>query len=311
MIAIGFDFMPASQYSNKKISGWLAVNKPPGISSTSVVNLAKRVFKSKKAGHAGTLDKPASGLLAIAFGEATKTIPFITDSFKGYRFVVNLGASTDTDDATGTIIDQTGIIPSEQQILEGLEEFKGVILQTPPRYSSVKIDGQRAYQLAVKGKEVEIKPRPLTVRRLEFKGWVSENQIELEMDCSKGGYVRAIARDLGANLGCLAHVDNLTRLWSGPFDISDSLPFAKLTETTPDTQLLDWLLPLELGFHALPEITCSLSQANGIRNGMSASFPDSLIKDNSEVWVSWNNCAIAWGHIVDHVFHPKRIILQD
>lgn len=311
MIAIGFDFMPASEHSSKKVSGWLVVNKPPGITSTGVVNLAKRVFKSKKAGHAGTLDKPASGLLAIAFGEATKTIPFITDSFKGYRFVVNLGASTDTDDATGTIIDQTGLIPSEKQILEGLEEFKGVILQTPPRYSSVKIDGQRAYQLAVKGKEVKIKPRSLMVQRLEFMGWVSENQIELEMDCGKGGYVRSIARDLGANLGCLAHVDNLTRLWSGPFDISDSLPYTKLIEKAPDTQPHDWLLPLELGFHALPEIPCSLSQANGIRNGMPASFPESQIKNNSDVWVSWNKRAIAWGHIVDHLFHPKRIILQD
>lgn len=311
MIAKSCNLMPPNLNSKNKISGWLSVNKPPGINSTSVVNISKRVFNAKKAGHAGTLDKPASGILAIAFGEATKTIPFITNSFKGYRFLVNLGAATDTDDATGQIIHQTSIIPSESAILEGLEEFRGEIFQIPPRYSSVKIDGRRAYQLAVKGEEVEIKPRQLTVSRLEFKGWVSENQIELEMDCSKGGYVRSIARDLGERLGCLAHVDNLTRLWSGPFQISDALPLSHLTELSPDARPCDWLLPLEKGFHSLPEIISSPAQAEWIRNGRPTTFPDTEVADNTPVWVSSERKAIAWGHFVNNIFYPKRIILQD
>ena len=302
--------MSQSHKTANNISGWLPINKPPGITSTSVVNIAKRVFKVKKAGHAGTLDKPASGILAIAFGEATKTIPFITNSFKGYRFVVNLGASTDTDDATGTIINQTGSIPSEQEILAGLEAFRGDICQIPPRYSSVKIDGRRAYQLAVKGQEVAIKSRPLTVRKLAFMGWVSENQIELEMDCSKGGYVRSIARDLGKNLGCLAHVDSLTRIWSGPFSIADALPLAQFTDTSLHAHPLDWLLPLEIGFNSLPEIKCNSSQSDGIRNGMTASFPEIPLEDNTEVWVSLDSKAIAWGLIENSIFYPKRVIHQ-
>ena len=310
MIAKSCNLMPQSHSTNSIISGWLSVNKPPGITSTSVVNLAKRVFKSKKAGHAGTLDKPASGILAIAFGEATKTMPFITNSFKGYRFVVNLGAATDTDDASGQIINQTNLTPSEKEILEGLKAFRGDIFQIPPRFSSVKIDGQRAYKLAVRGQEIEMKPRQLTVRRLELKGWVSENQIELEMDCSKGGYVRSIARDLGESLGCLAHVDSLIRIWSGPFQISNALPFAQLAEISPHTQPLDWLLPLEKGFHSLPEIKCSPAHADGIRNGMPAAFPEIDLDDNSEVWVSLDSKAIAWGLFVNNTFHPKRIIHQ-
>ncbi len=303
--------MPPNQNTKNNISGWLSINKPPGITSTSVVNISKKVFNAKKAGHAGILDKPASGILAIAFGEATKTIPFITNSFKGYRFVVNLGATTDTDDATGQIINQTSFVPSERVILDCLEEFRGDIFQIPPRYSSVKIAGRRAYQLAVKGQEVEIKPRPLTVRRLEFKGWISENQIELEMDCSKGGYVRSIARDLGESLGCLAHVDSLTRIWSGPFKISDALPFSHLTEISSPTQPLDWLLPLELGFHSLPEIKCSVvEEADWIRHGFPVCFPEIPFEDNTEVWVSWKDKAIAWGLYMENLFKPKRIIQQ-
>ena len=303
--------MVSNHITHNKISGWLAVNKPPGITSTSIVNICKKIFKSKKAGHAGTLDKPASGILAIAFGEATKTIPFITNSYKGYRFVVNLGATTDTDDATGQLIAQTNFIPSEKSILESLESFRGNIFQVPPRYSSVKIDGQRAYKLAVRGQKVEMKPRPLTVRRLEFKGWVSKNQIELEMDCSKGGYVRSIARDLGKRLGCLAHVDRLTRIWSGPFQIADALPFAQLTEISPEAKPLEWLIPLEIGFHSLPEVKCSFSQAKDIRNGMPAFFPDMKLENNTEVWVSLDSKAIAWGLFIRNIFHPKRIIHQD
>ncbi len=302
--------MPSNHNTKNKVSGWLVVNKSPGITSNRVVNISKKIFKSKKAGHAGTLDKPASGILAVAIGEATKTIPFVTNSFKGYRFVVNLGVATDTDDATGKIIDQTDIIPTEKAIDEALVSFRGNILQVPPQYSSVKIDGQRAYKMAVSGQKVEIKPRPLKVKRLEFKGWISNNQIELEMDCSKGGYVRSIARDLGLKLGCLAHVDNLTRTWSGPFELAHAQPFSNLTEITPENNPFDWLLPLEKGFYDLPEINCNLNQVKDIRHGKTVSFSNVPVEDNSKVWVSSEGKAIAWGFILSNVFHPKRIINQ-
>ena len=193
----------------RAVSGWLVVDKPAGITSTAVVNKVKWAMDAQKAGHAGTLDPAATGVLAIALGEATKTVPYITDALKCYRFMVNLGAATTTDDAEGAVIAEAALRPSDAEIEAALAAFRGDIQQVPPQFSAVKVDGERAYDLAREGEAMDLAARPLWVERLEMLSRPSPDQVELEMVCGKGGYVRAIARDLvpawvvwGMSRGC-------------------------------------------------------------------------------------------------------------
>lgn len=202
----------------RDISGWLVIDKPAGPTSTTVVNKVRWAMNAKKAGHAGTLDPDATGVLAIALGEATKTVPYITDALKAYTFTVRLGQATNTDDAEGEVIAQSDMRPTDDQIKDALGAFVGDIMQVPPQFSAVKIDGQRAYKRARDGEEMEIAARPLWVEELLMVGRPDADHVTLEMTCGKGGYVRSIARDLGAALGCFAHVRELRRIWSGPFD---------------------------------------------------------------------------------------------
>ncbi|MEO6299055.1 MAG: tRNA pseudouridine(55) synthase TruB, partial [Paracoccaceae bacterium] len=188
------------------VSGWLVVDKPAGITSTSVVNKVKWAFGAQKAGHAGTLDPAATGVLAVALGEATKTVPYVTDALKCYRFVVTFGAATSTDDAEGEVVETSASRPSDAEILAALGGFRDEIQQVPPQFSAVKVDGARAYDLAREGEEMDLAARPLWVERLEMIGRPDADHVELEMICGKGGYVRSIARDLGRLLGCLGHV---------------------------------------------------------------------------------------------------------
>jgi len=191
----------------RAVSGWLIVDKPAGVNSTAVVNKVKWAFGAQKAGHAGTLDPDATGVLAVALGEATKTIPYITDALKCYRFRVSFGAATDTDDASGAVIARSDLRPTDAQIEAALAAFRGDISQVPPQYSAVKVDGERAYDLAREGEAMDLAARPLWVERLELLGRPDADHVDLEMVCGKGGYVRSIARDLGRALGCLGHVD--------------------------------------------------------------------------------------------------------
>ena len=200
----------------RAVSGWLVVDKPAGVTSTAVVNKVKWALSAQKAGHAGTLDPDATGVLAVALGEATKTIPYITDALKCYRFRVVLGAATDTDDASGAVIATSDTRPTDDRIEAALARFRGQIEQVPPQYSAVKVDGERAYDLAREGEAMDLAARPLWVERLVVLGRPDADHVDLEMVCGKGGYVRAIARDLGQVLGCLGHVLWLRREWSGP-----------------------------------------------------------------------------------------------
>ena len=202
----------------RDISGWLVVDKPAGPTSTAVVNKVRWALGAKKAGHAGTLDPDATGVLAIALGEATKTVPYITDALKAYVFTIRFGAATNTDDAEGEVIDTSEARPSDDEIKTALGSFVGEIMQVPPQFSAVKIDGERAYKRARDGEDVELQARPLWVEELVLIDRPDPDHAVLEMVCGKGGYVRAIARDLGRMLGCLGHVRELRRTWSGPFE---------------------------------------------------------------------------------------------
>ena len=207
----------ARRKKGRDVSGWLVVDKPEGITSTAVVNKVRWAFDAKKAGHAGTLDPAATGVLAVALGEATKTVPFITDALKCYQFTVRFGQATNTDDAEGEVIATSDARPSDDEIRAALAGFEGDIMQVPPKFSAVKIDGERAYALARAGEDVEIEARPLFVDSLTLEGRPDADHAVLEMVCGKGGYVRSVARDLGETLGCLGHVTALHRTWSGPF----------------------------------------------------------------------------------------------
>ena len=251
----------------RAISGWLVVDKPAGITSTAVVGKVRWAFNEQKAGHAGTLDPAATGVLAVALGDATKTVPYITDALKCYCFMVRFGATTNTDDAEGVVISTAEQRPDDAQIEGHLAQFRGNILQTPPQFSAVKIDGDRAYDLARTGEVVDIAARPLWVESLTLRSRPDADHVELEMVCGKGGYVRAIARDLGASLGCLGHVAWLRRVWSGPFDASDGISLDTLDSLAKTDALLSYLRPLEQGLHDLPELPATPEGAARLRNG--------------------------------------------
>ena len=212
----------------RAVSGWLIVDKPAGITSTAVVNKVKWAMAAQKAGHAGTLDPAATGVLAVALGEATKTVPHITDALKCYRFMVRFGAATTTDDAEGSVIATSATRPGEDAIRAALPAFRGQIEQVPPQFSAVKVEGERAYDLAREGERLDLAPRPLWVDSLDLIDRPDPDHALFEMVCGKGGYVRSIARDLGAALGCLGHVLWLRREWSGPFDAKDGITLEEI-----------------------------------------------------------------------------------
>ena len=290
----------------RAVTGWLIVDKPAGITSTAVVNKVKWALSAQKAGHAGTLDPDATGVLAVALGEATKTIPYITDALKCYRFRVTLGAQTDTDDASGTILATSDQRPTDAQIEAALHAFRGDIQQVPPQYSAVKVDGDRAYDLAREGEVMDLAARSLWVETLTLLGRPDPDHVDLEMVCGKGGYVRSIARDLGLALGCLGHVEWLRRTWSGPFDADQGVTMAEI-EAEAKTEALDTrLLPLELGLQDLPEFPATPEGAARLRNGN----PGMVIANadwGSEGWASLNGQAIAVGHYQGGELHPSRV----
>jgi tRNA pseudouridine55 synthase len=239
-------------------------------------------------------------------GEATKTIPYITDALKCYRFRVVLGAATDTDDASGAVIATSANRPTDAEIETALAAFRGDIAQVPPQYSAVKVDGERAYDLAREGEAMDLAARPLWVESLIVTGRPDPDHVDLEMVCGKGGYVRSIARDLGQALGCLGHVEWLRRTWSGPFDADQGVTLAQV-DAEAKTEALDVrLLPLELGLQDLPEFTATPEGAARLKNGN----PGQVIGHadwGTEGWASLNGQAVAVGHYRGAELHPSRV----
>jgi tRNA pseudouridine55 synthase len=291
----------------RDISGWLVVDKPAGLTSTAVVNKVRWAFDAKKAGHAGTLDPAATGVLAVALGEATKTVPYITDALKAYQFTVRLGQATNTDDAEGEVIAESDMRPSDDQIDAALAPFRGEIMQVPPKYSAVKIDGERAYKLARDGEEVEIAARPLWVEELVMTERPDDDHVRLEMTCGKGGYVRAIARDLGNALGCHGHVLSLRRIWSGPFDVEEGVSLDLVDDLAKTPDLDTYLQPLEVGLSDLPELRCTPEGAARLRNGNPGMVISSDADYGDEAWASLDGKAVAVGIYKAGELHPSRV----
>lgn len=293
----------------RDISGWLIVDKPAGITSTAVVNKVRWAFGAKKAGHAGTLDPDATGVLAIALGEATKTVPYITDALKCYEFTVRLGQATNTDDAEGKIIAESDKRPSDDQIKDALGQFVGDIQQVPPKFSAVKIDGQRAYKLARDGEDITLNARPLWVESLVMLDREDDNHVFLELTCGKGGYVRSIARDLGEALGCYGHVRELRRVWSGPFEASDGLTLAQVDAMAKQPELDSHLRPISEGLTDLTEVTCTPEGAVRLRNGNPGMVIAQNLDYGDECWASLNGVPVAVGVFKAGELHPNRVFV--
>ncbi len=294
----------------RDISGWLVIDKPAGLTSTAVVNKVRWAFDAKKAGHAGTLDPEATGVLAVALGEATKTIPYITDALKAYKFTVRFGQSTNTDDGEGEVIAQSDARPTDDEITEGLSRFIGEIDQVPPQFSAVKIDGQRAYKLAREGEEMDLAARPLWVEELLLTDRPDKDHAVLEMTCGKGGYVRSIARDLGQVLGCYGHVVKLRRVWSGPFDVENGMTLEQLDTLARTPELDAHVRPLEVGLVDLPELRCTPEGAARLRNGNPGMVLAASVDYGDDCWASLEGRAIAVGTYKAGEVHPSRVFNQ-
>ncbi|MDP5086377.1 MAG: tRNA pseudouridine(55) synthase TruB [Yoonia sp.] len=299
----------ARRRKGRDISGWLVVDKPAGITSTAVVNKVRWALDAKKAGHAGTLDPEATGVLAIALGEATKTVPYITDALKAYVFTVRLGQATNTDDAEGEVIAHSDLRPDDEAIKAALGAFIGDIMQVPPQFSAVKVDGERAYKKARDGEEMDLAARPLWVEELLLVDRPDADHIVLEMTCGKGGYVRSIARDLGEALGCKAHVKSLRRIWSGPFQATDGITLDQVDALAKTPELEAHVQPLEIGLADLPEVRCLAESVAKLRNGNPGSVIATGVDYGEEVWASYEGQAIAVGTYRGGELQPSRVFV--
>ncbi len=297
----------AHRRRGRDVSGWIVVDKPTSVSSTAIVNKVKWAFDAKKAGHAGTLDPLATGVLAIALGEATKTVPYVTEATKAYRFVIRFGKATNTDDAEGEVVKESDLRPTNEEIRATLPGFVGEILQVPPQYSAVKVEGKRAYARARAGEDMELTARPLFVERLSLTGRPDSDHCELELVCGKGGYVRSIARDIGNSLGCHAHVCALRRLWSGPFDAEDGITVDILDGLARSPRLDDFLQPLECGLAGLAELPITPEGAGRIKNGNPGLVLGADVENGDTAWASLDGRAVAVGIYRAGELQPTRV----
>lgn len=300
--------MTETKRQKRDISGWLVLDKPYDMTSTQAVGKVRWLFGAKKAGHAGTLDPLATGILPIALGEATKTVPAIQDGTKVYRFAVTWGVSTSTDDAEGEVVATSDHRPGEAEVLALLPRFTGEIMQTPPAFSAIKVDGERAYDLARAGEKVELKPRPVFVERLVLLQH-GEDRSQFEMTCEKGTYVRALARDLAEALGTRGYVTKLHRAAVGAFSDADAVSLDALEAAAPEARD-GLLLPVSAGLSGLPELRMSPDQAIAIRHGnpvllTGAGAPLHL----PEAWASCGGDAIAIGAVEYGQFKPRRVLV--
>ena len=263
----------------RPVHGWVNLDKPVGLGSTRAVGIVRRAFDAQKAGHAGTLDPLASGVLPIALGEATKTVPFVMDGRKSYRFTVRWGEARNTDDADGAVVATCDRRPAEAEIVGALPSFVGEIAQAPPQFSAVKVDGERAYRLARSGETVDLAARRVVIDRLELVKTVDADRAVFELDCGKGAYVRSLARDLAAALGTFGHVCGLRRTRNGPFRDCDAIPLENLKAPrhmgaqdggeapSPAVDSAVLLQPVAKALDDIPALDVTESEAARIRNG--------------------------------------------
>ena len=285
------------------VDGWVALDKPVGLTSTQAVSRLKRIYNAQKAGHAGTLDPLASGILPVAFGEATKTVPFVQDGEKAYRFTVLWGVETDTDDSDGRAMRESAVRPERAAIEALLPQFVGEIMQTPPQFSAIKIAGERAYDIAREGALVDLKPRAVKIRSLTLID-ASRDDATFVMECGKGAYVRAVARDLGRILGCFGHVTALRRTRVGPFLEEDAYT---LDEIETQNMAAEALLSVEAGLAELPCVVVDRDTAARLRRGGSVILRGRDAPHEGIVYAACGGVPVAFGEIVQGALAPARV----
>ena len=255
------------------VHGWLVLDKPLDMTSTQAVGKCRWLFNARKAGHAGTLDPLASGVLPIAFGEATKTVPFAQEGDKTYRFTLRWGSSTTTQDAEGEVVATSDVRPTRAQIEAALPAFIGEIDQVPPKFSAIKVDGERAYDLARSGEAVELEARTVRIDALRLLDAPDEDLAVFEMVCGKGAYVRSVARDLAQALGAEGHVAALRRTRVGPFNAQEAVELAVLEDLVHKARALEQLLPVETALDDIPALAVTADEAFQLRQGRSIVLP--------------------------------------
>lgn len=254
----------------QELDGWIVVDKPVGVTSTFVVNKVKRVFNARKAGHSGTLDPLASGILPIAFGKATKTIPYVMDEMKIYHFTLTFGEARETDDAEGAVTQRSDVRPSDLEILEALKAFQGDILQIPPIFSAIHVNGQRAYDLARKGETPNMTPRHAYIDRFRMINRNSLDEAEFEVISGKGVYMRSLARDLAVACGSVGYISRLRRLKVGPFGIDKAISLDKIVETDEKAfASTKMILPVETALDDIPALALTTSEVIDLKYGRS------------------------------------------
>lgn len=305
----------ARRKKGNPVHGWVVLDKPLNMTSTQAVGAVRRAFNAQKAGHAGTLDPLATGILPIALGEATKTVPFAVDGEKAYRFTVRWGAETTTDDAEGPVINASDTRPSVSDIEALLPRFIGDIMQTPPVFSAIKIDGARAYDLARDGEEVVLQARPVFIERFALIENIDDATSVFEAECGKGTYVRALARDMGRLLGCYGHVIALRRTRVGPFDEATAVTMEQITTAAAadasagdEDAVLKLLAPVEMALADLPELLVSQTDAASLVRGQAV-----LIRGrdapvlSGPAYATSKGRLIALGELDKGALHPTRV----
>jgi tRNA pseudouridine55 synthase len=289
--------------------GWIILDKPSGITSAAAVGITRRLLGIRKVGHAGTLDPLATGILPLALGEATKTMPYIESADKSYEFTVEFGKATDTDDKEGQVIAQSNHLPSKEAILVALPGFTGDIQQVPPIYSAILVNGKRAYALAREGKAPELKSRQVTVHRLVLKTVESPSSASFEMDCSKGTYVRAIARDLSIKLGTYGHVTALRRTRVGHFSLKSAISLEKLKEMVHSAALPEAILPVEAALDDILVLALNPVSAQDLKQGRSIALEECSFKahDGTLVCAKLDDKVIAIGKVEQGKLRPLRV----
>lgn len=301
----------AKKRKGNPVSGWVILDKPAGLGSTTAVSIVRRLFNAQKAGHAGTLDPAASGVLPIALGEATKTIPYVTDGEKIYAFTVRFGQATDTDDADGRVIQTTDNIPTEKEILSVIPLFCGEIEQVPPKYSAVHVDGRRAYDLARENKDVTLTARRIRIEELKMTRFPEDGTADFQVRCSKGTYVRSLARDMAEKLGGLGHVTALRRLKCAKFSVENAFSLEYLRSIEHSSNWTDVLLPVETVLDDIPALAVTQAQASKLSNGNFLPVSDfGRLPDTDVFQAKSNDRLIALVRVQDGLIRPVRLIVQ-
>lgn len=304
----------APKRSKSNVNGWIILDKPKGQTSFQVVKKVRHIFSTKKAGHAGTLDPLATGVLPIALGEATKTIPYAMDSLKAYNFTVRWGEDRDTNDSEGSTISTNPNRPSMTEIKEILCKFKGNIEQIPPQYSAIKVSGQRAYKLARANQIVHLAPRSIVIENIELRKIIDGDHAEFYVVSGKGAYMRSLARDLGIELNTLGHISALRRLKVGPFQEKDSISLDSLEALAHSPAKYEHLLPVQTALDGIPALDLSGDEADRLRCGQSIPLKqlewnfENLSQENGLLYATSCGKLLAISVVEGNTIKPVRVL---